>query len=157
LQGNRFAVPNLMVFYQVQEAKKRSARGNPTSFTAHNKSGSCKGLQMYGEASRTANGGALWKAVIPLFKENKKECFYIYRLKMNNHAQTGFVALSSVDDYENNIIKNMSLPRRIKELDRINHIKITGAQTGECFGLQETMRENWIALLKNGLRLKRLL
>src|ERR1044072_9511748 len=30
-----------------------------------------------------------------LFRENK-ECFYIYRLTLNNHTQTGLVALSSV-------------------------------------------------------------
>jgi uncharacterized protein (DUF1015 family) len=67
-----------------------------------------------------------------LFSENK-ECFYVYRLIMNGKSQTGLVALSSIDDYENNIIKKHELTRPDKEQDRINHIKITGAQTGNVF------------------------
>lgn len=67
-----------------------------------------------------------------LFSENK-ECFYIYRLIMNGKSQTGLVAVSSIDDYENNIIKKHELTRPDKELDRINHIKTTGAQTGNVF------------------------
>ncbi|HEY2727887.1 MAG TPA: DUF1015 family protein, partial [Parafilimonas sp.] len=67
-----------------------------------------------------------------LFRENK-ECFYIYRLTLNNHSQTGLIAVSSIDDYENNIIKKHELTRPDKELDRINHIKTTGAQTGNVF------------------------
>ncbi len=67
-----------------------------------------------------------------LFAENK-ECLYIYRLVMNGRSQVGLVALSSIDDYENNIIKKHELTRPDKELDRINHIKTTGAQTGNVF------------------------
>ena len=67
-----------------------------------------------------------------LFSENK-ECFYMYRLIMNGKNQTGLVALSSIDDYENNIIKKHELTRPDKEQDRINHIKTTGAQTGNVF------------------------
>ncbi len=67
-----------------------------------------------------------------LFAENK-ECFYIYRLVMNGKSQVGLVALSSIDDYENNIIKKHELTRPDKEQDRINHIKTTGAQTGNVF------------------------
>ena len=67
-----------------------------------------------------------------LFSENK-ECFYIYRLTMNNKSQVGLVALSSIEDYENNVIKKHELTRPEKEQDRINHIKTTGAQTGNVF------------------------
>ena len=67
-----------------------------------------------------------------LFKENK-ECYYIYQLIMNGRSQTGLVAVSSVDDYENDIIKKHEFTRPEKELDRINHIKTTGAQTGNVF------------------------
>jgi uncharacterized protein (DUF1015 family) len=67
-----------------------------------------------------------------LFSENK-ECFYIYRLNMSGKSQTGLVALSSIDDYENNVIKKHELTRPDKEQDRINHIKTTGAQTGNVF------------------------
>jgi uncharacterized protein (DUF1015 family) len=67
-----------------------------------------------------------------LFRENKP-CYYIYRLMMNGKSQTGLVCVSSVDDYENNLIKKHEFTRPEKELDRINHIKTTGAQTGNVF------------------------
>jgi uncharacterized protein (DUF1015 family) len=67
-----------------------------------------------------------------LFLESK-ECYYLYRLTMNGRSQTGLVCVSSVDDYENNIIKKHEYTRPQKEQDRINHIKNTGAQTGNVF------------------------
>ena len=67
-----------------------------------------------------------------LFKENK-ECYYIYRLTMNGRSQSGLVCVSSVDDYENNVIKKHEFTRPEKELDRINHMKTIGAQTGNVF------------------------
>lgn len=67
-----------------------------------------------------------------LFKEDK-ECYYIYQLIMNGHTQTGLVAISSIDDYENGLIKKHEFTRPEKELDRINHIKTTKAQTGNVF------------------------
>lgn len=67
-----------------------------------------------------------------LFRESK-ECYYIYQLVMNGRSQTGLVCVSSVDDYENDIVKKHELTRPEKELDRINHIKTSGAQTGNVF------------------------
>jgi uncharacterized protein (DUF1015 family) len=43
------------------------------------------------------------------------------------------VALSSIDDYEHNIIRKHEFTRPEKELDRIQHITISGAQTGNVF------------------------
>lgn len=67
-----------------------------------------------------------------LFRESKP-CYYIYELVMNGRSQTGLVCGSSVDDYENDIIKKHEFTRPEKEQDRINHIKTTGAQTGNVF------------------------
>ncbi|MDP3394297.1 DUF1015 domain-containing protein [Sediminibacterium sp.] len=67
-----------------------------------------------------------------LFRESK-DCYYIYQLVMNGRSQTGLVCVSSVDDYENDIIKKHEFTRPEKEQDRINHIKTTGAQTGNVF------------------------
>ena len=67
-----------------------------------------------------------------LFKESKP-CYYIYELTMNGRTQTGLVCGSSVNDYENGLIKKHEFTRPEKELDRINHIKTTGAQTGNVF------------------------
>ncbi len=67
-----------------------------------------------------------------LFKESKP-CYYIYQLTMNGRTQTGLVCGSSVDDYEKGLIKKHEFTRPEKELDRITHIKTTGAQTGNVF------------------------
>jgi uncharacterized protein (DUF1015 family) len=67
-----------------------------------------------------------------LFKE-EQPAFYIYQLIMGEINQTGLVCVSSVDDYNNNIIKKHEFTRPDKENDRINHIRITGAQTGNVF------------------------
>ena len=67
-----------------------------------------------------------------LFKE-QSDCYYIYELVMDGRSQTGLVCCSSVDDYENDIIKKHEFTRPEKEKDRINHISITGAQTGNVF------------------------
>lgn len=67
-----------------------------------------------------------------LFKE-QSDCYYIYELIMDGRSQTGLVCCSSVDDYENDIIKKHEFTRPEKEKDRINHISITGAQTGNVF------------------------
>jgi uncharacterized protein (DUF1015 family) len=74
-----------------------------------------------------------------IFQDNKilvqdeKPCYYIYELNMAGRKQTGLVCVSAVSDYENNIIKKHELTRPEKELDRINHMRITGAQTGNVF------------------------
>jgi uncharacterized protein (DUF1015 family) len=67
-----------------------------------------------------------------LFRESKA-CYYIYELVMNGRKQTGLVCGSSVDDYEKDLIKKHEFTRPEKEQDRINHIKVTGAQTGNVF------------------------
>ncbi|HLY68314.1 MAG TPA: DUF1015 family protein [Puia sp.] len=59
--------------------------------------------------------------------------YYIYQLLMEGKSQTGLVCVSSLDDYDNNIIRKHELTRPDKELDRINHMKTIGAQTGNVF------------------------
>jgi len=67
-----------------------------------------------------------------LLKE-EKPCYYIYQLVMGKREQTGLVCVSSVDDYEKDIIKKHEFTRPEKEKDRISHISISGAQTGNVF------------------------
>jgi len=59
----------------------------------------------------------------------------------NDHVQTGLVCCSSVDDYENGLIKKHEFTRPDKEQDRINHIKTTGAQTGNVFLAYKDVKE----------------
>ena len=65
--------------------------------------------------------------------QDKEPCYYIYELVMDGRSQTGLVCGSSIDDYNNGIVKKHEFTRPEKELDRINHITATGAQTGIVF------------------------
>lgn len=65
--------------------------------------------------------------------QDQEPCYYIYRLVMNGRAQTGLICGSSVEDYNNGIVKKHEFTRPVKENDRINHIKTTRAQTGIVF------------------------
>ncbi|MEO6813731.1 MAG: DUF1015 family protein [Ginsengibacter sp.] len=124
--------------YDVLSSKeaKVEAEGNPYSFLHITKS----------EIDLPANTDIHSSAVYQKAKENldafisrpvlfneSKPCYYIYQLTMNERSQTGLVCCSSVDDYENGLIKKHEFTRPEKELDRVNHIKATGAQTGNVF------------------------
>lgn len=67
------------------------------------------------------------------FITDNEEKYYIYELTMNGRAQTGIVAVSSIDDYLNNVIKKHENTRADKEQDRINHVDRCNAQTGPIF------------------------
>lgn len=78
------------------------------------------------------------------FIEDTQNCFYIYRLIMDGRSQTGIVGLSSIDDYQNQVIKKHENTREEKEQDRIRHIDTCNAQTGPIFlayRAQETIRQ----------------
>ncbi len=81
--------------------------------------------------------------------QDKDPYYYIYELIMDGRSQTGLICGSSIDDYNNGIIKKHEFTRPEKEQDRINHIITTGAQTGvvfmaynDCDSVQ-TIIENW--------------
>ena len=67
------------------------------------------------------------------FIKDEENCYYVYELIMNGRSQTGIVACSSIDDYQNNIIKKHENTRADKELDRITHVDTCSAQTGPIF------------------------
>ncbi|MGV3595258.1 MAG: DUF1015 domain-containing protein [Sediminibacterium sp.] len=115
---------------------KIEAQGNPSSFLHITKSEidlpdgiDIHAQEVYEQAK--SNLDAFIKREV-LFQESK-ECYYIYQLIMHSRKQTGLVCVSSIDDYEHDIIKKHEFTRPEKELDRINHIKTSGAQTGNVF------------------------
>lgn len=63
----------------------------------------------------------------------EKPCYYIYELTMAGRSQTGIVACSDIDDYQNGMIKKHENTREDKELDRICHVDVTNAHTGPIF------------------------
>jgi len=118
-----------------QEARDAVA-GNPYSFLHVTKSEvdmpadlSIYDVTVY-EKAKSNLTDMLQKGI--LLKE-EKACYYIYELTMDGISQTGLVCCSSVDDYENDIIKKHEYTRPEKEQDRISHIAISGAQTGNVF------------------------
>ena len=124
--------------YDVLNSKeaKIEAQGNPSSFLHITKSEidlpeevDIHSQQVYDTAKN--NLDAFVSRNI-LFRESKP-CYYIYQLIMNGRSQTGLVCGSSVDDYENDLIKKHEFTRPEKEKDRINHIATMGAQTGNVF------------------------
>ncbi|MEJ2686398.1 MAG: DUF1015 family protein [Gammaproteobacteria bacterium] len=57
-------------------------------------------------------------------------CYYVYRLRMGGHVQTGLVAAASVADYDSNRIRKHEFTRPDKEDDRVRQIDALNAQTG---------------------------
>lgn len=124
--------------YDVLNSKeaKTEAQGNPNSFLHITKSEidlpedvDIHSQEVYDKAKENLDAFVSRKV---LFRESKP-CYYIYQLIMNGKSQTGLVCGSSVNDYENDLIKKHEFTRPEKENDRINHIKTTGAQTGNVF------------------------
>ncbi len=68
-----------------------------------------------------------------VFLREDRPKLYIYRQIMDGRAQTGIVGCVSVDEYQNNIIKKHEFTRVEKEIDRINHFDICGANTEPVF------------------------
>ena len=50
------------------------------------------------------------------FISDNEECYYVYEQVMDGRAQPGLVACSSIDDYINNVIKNMKILGKKKSL-----------------------------------------
>ncbi|MEW5727918.1 MAG: DUF1015 family protein [Pseudomonadota bacterium] len=59
-----------------------------------------------------------------------KPCFYVYRLRMGDHVQTGLVGGGSVAAYDANRIRKHEFTRPDKEDDRVRQIEACDAQTG---------------------------
>jgi uncharacterized protein (DUF1015 family) len=119
-----------------REEARRTVAGHPLSFlnidrpeTQFPEDFDMYSKEVYEKASSMLEqekaGGIFTKESIP--------CFYIYELTMDGRTQTGICALSSVDDYLNNICKKHENTVAEKERDRINHVDICSAQTGPIF------------------------
>ncbi|MEN8178158.1 MAG: DUF1015 family protein [Pseudomonadota bacterium] len=64
---------------------------------------------------------------------DSKPCYYVYRLTMGEHVQTGLVAAASVEAYDTNRIKKHEFTRPAKEDDRVRQVDALNAQTGPVF------------------------
>ena len=65
-----------------------------------------------------------------ILKRDDKDCYYVYRLTMGDHVQTGMVGAASVKDYDSNRVRKHEFTRPAKEDDRVRQIDALSAQTG---------------------------
>jgi uncharacterized protein (DUF1015 family) len=73
--------------------------------------------------------------------QDKKPCYYIYELAWKGRNQTGLVCVSSLEDYFKDVIKKHEFTRPEKEKDRIDHMRIIKAQTGNVFLACKDLKE----------------
>jgi uncharacterized protein (DUF1015 family) len=64
---------------------------------------------------------------------DKGQYLYIYAQTMNGKTQYGLVGCAAVEDYLNNVIKKHELTRKVKEEDRMKHVRITKANMEPVF------------------------
>lgn len=65
-----------------------------------------------------------------VLKRDAKPYYYLYRMLMGAHTQTGIVAAASVAAYQDNRIRRHEFTRPDKEDDRVRQIDALNAQTG---------------------------
>lgn len=82
--------------------------------------------EVYAKAAE--NLGAMTRQGI--LARDSAPCYYIYRLVMGGHTQTGLVAAASIAGYETNRIRKHEHTQVDKETDRVRQIDALNAHTG---------------------------
>lgn len=117
------------------EARAR-VKGQPLSFLHISKPeiDLPKGTNPYGEEVYKKGAENLKKLIKDnILMRDDKACYYVYRLIMGDHKQTGLVVTASVADYDTNRIRKHEYTRPDKEDDRVRQIDALNAQTGPVF------------------------
>ncbi len=115
-----------------EEARERAA-GRPLSFLHISKAeiDLPEGTDPYDPAVYAKAAENLKKLVDEgVLRREEKPVYYVYRLTMGDHVQTGLVAAASVADYDSNRIRKHEFTRPAKEDDRVRQIEALNAQTG---------------------------
>ena len=115
-----------------EEARQRAA-GRPWSFLHISKAeiDLPEATDPY-DASVYARAAVNLQAMVEqgILQRDDQACYYVYRLTMGDHTQTGLVAVASVADYDINRIRKHEFTRPAKEDDRVHQIEALNAQTG---------------------------
>ncbi len=118
------------------EEARALADGNPLSFlrVSRPEIELPPGTDPHGDAAYdlAAKNFARLKALAP-FEVEDAASFYVYRLHMGAHVQSGVAACFSIDEYDRDLIKKHEKTRPDKEDDRTRHLLAIGAQTGPVF------------------------
>jgi uncharacterized protein (DUF1015 family) len=115
-----------------EEARQRAA-GRPWSFLHISKAeiDLPEGTDPYDPAVYAKAAENLQKLLdAGVLKRDAKPRYYVYRLTMGSHVQTGLVAVASVAEYDVNRIRRHEFTRPAKEDDRVRQIEALNAQTG---------------------------
>ncbi len=118
------------------EEARAMARGRPWSFLHISKPeiDLAPGIDPHAPevyAKGAENMAAMVKAGV--LRRDETPGYYVYRLVMGNHIQTGVAAAGSVAAYRANRIRKHEHTRPDKEDDRVRQIEAVGAQTGPVF------------------------
>ena len=112
------------------------AEGNPLSFlhVSRPEIDMAAGADAHADAAyqQAARAFTALRSDAPLVVEELPS-FYVYRLRMGNHVQSGIAACFSIDEYDRDVIKKHEKTRPDKEDDRTRHMLAIGAQTGPVF------------------------
>ena len=118
-----------------EEARERAA-GRPWSFLHISKPeiDLPEGTDPYDPAVYAKGAENLHRMIDQgVLRQDERPCYYIYRLEMDGHVQTGIVAAASVAAYDTNRIRKHEFTRPEKEDDRVRQIDALDAQTGPVF------------------------
>lgn len=118
-----------------REARERAA-GRPWSFLHISKPeiDLPEGTDPYSDAVYDKGAANLTRMIdAGILKQDGAPYYYVYRLTMGAHVQTGIVAAASVDAYDSNRIRRHEFTRPDKEDDRVRQVDALNAQTGPVF------------------------
>ncbi len=121
--------------YSRQEAREK-VKGHPLSFLNIDRPETQfpEEFDMYSDEAYNKAADLLNKEISDgIFLKEDTACYYIYELTMDGRTQTGIAALSSIDDYLNNVCKKHENTVEEKEQDRIRHVDTCSCQTGPIF------------------------
>src|SRR5262245_40882286 len=115
---------------------RQLGEGNPLSFlhVSRPEIDLPDGTDVYSDQvyNKAAENFEKLKTGAPLLVEEKPS-LYIYRLRMDEHVQTGIAACCSIDEYDSDIVRKHERTRKDKEDDRTRHMLTLRAQTGPVF------------------------
>jgi len=123
------------LFLNTAEARER-VKGHPLSFLHISKPeiDLPEGTNPYAAEVYAKGADNLQKLINDkVLMRDEKACYYVYRLIMGDHQQTGLVVTASVADYDTNRIRKHEYTRPDKEDDRVRQIDALNAQTGPVF------------------------
>jgi uncharacterized protein (DUF1015 family) len=115
-----------------EEARQRAA-GRPWSFLHISKAeiDLPEGTDPYDSSVYAKAAENLHKMLdAGVLQRDAEPCYYVYRLTMGKHVQTGLVAVVSAAEYDINRIRKHEFTRPAKEDDRVRQIEALNAQTG---------------------------